>query len=215
MAGKRKYSNGSVSNKRGRTSTRKTPRISKSAAKSLVLGLRETKANFFTLTPTDILQQVSTSNTFRSFRIAQGDSSITRDGNEIYATGIYAKLQITANQAAANKAYVRVLLLTPKLNPDDLPVNVTMTSAIDTDKFWIHKDFMVSVCNDDVNTYNTENSKFITVKHKFKKAQRVTYGGSTTPIKAVPCLYLVAQPSGAGYLPRMTQGLMYNYFKER
>ena len=213
--GKRKYSNGYMPRKRYRAPVRKKTVYSRAAAKSLVLNLREQKMDNFNFTPNDILTGVSPTATFRSFRVAQGDSSGQRDGNEIYGTGIYSKFQITANNTVPNKAYVRCLLLTPKLDPDDQPIVASMTSAIDTDKFHIHKDFMVSVCNDATLGDNKEQSLYVTIKKKWKKPIRVTYGGGTTPIMATPCIYLVSQPSVAQAPPRLTTGSMFNWFKDR
>ena len=231
MAGyKRKsgYSNGY--SKRGRFTARPKKRYTaKSSAKNFVLKLREQKMSAFAITPNTIPTTVSINQTHRSFRIAQGDTHTTRDGNEVYATGFYFKAQIRANTDSPNKAYVRCLMVTPRQDSDDVPLTPTMTSIIDTDKFIVHKDFVVSVTNDAATPsgsvyqgYDDRTSKFVVLKKKWKTPVKIIYSGVTsTPRTATPVVLFVSSTSltvggsPSGLVPSVIEGNFVNYFKDR
>lgn len=142
--------------------------------------------------------------------VAQGDSQITRSGNQIFVTGIHSRLWLSLGDSTN---IVRVIMYIPRNSVSDTlgAGTVTIHTAIDVDRFTILMDKTVFLNAD--TPY-----KMINLGKKFNKGARkgirVQFDGSavtdlaSNPIK----LYFVSDSSASAH-PALN-GNIKCYFKD-
>lgn len=142
--------------------------------------------------------------------VAQGDTQITRSGNQIFVTGIHSRLWLALGDSTN---IVRVVMYIPRICVDDTLAagTVSVFTAIDQDKFTILMDKTVFLNAD--TPY-----KMVNLGKKFNKGSRkgirVQFDGaaitdlSSNPIK----LYFVSDSSASTH-PSLN-GNIKCYFKD-
>lgn len=142
--------------------------------------------------------------------IATGDSQITRTGNQIYVTGINARLWV---QNADSTNTVRFIMYIPKDASEDLGTNTyTINTVPDLDHYTIlmDKTYHVDTYNPIKNVYGI-NRKF---NKGARKGIRVTFNGTgATNLAKNPIRFYVVSDSGAVSDPTIS-GTIRLYFKD-
>lgn len=152
--------------------------------------------------------------------MAKGLGTSDREGDECYATGLYAKFLIQSSIQGTNNSTVRVIAYTPRYDKDDVMPTPKPTEPLNADKFQIHHDKQFIVAWG-ANQHNPTHEKFVTCNLKFRKVKKLYYSPSTstyapsTPM--VKFLFVSQFPdpgTGSDFRPQITNGTIVSYFKD-
>ena len=173
-------------------------------ARKTAMGLKETKKQTITVTPT-LITNADTHSSIENWTLAQGDTSVSREGNEVYATSFYHKFIVHANQTGSNSSFLRLVLYSPRHDKDDTITSLTVLNSIDTDKFKVLYDRTVEL---GYGSGHARGAQVITVKRKFRKAAKLYYAGHTAqaPISPVMKWLWVSDQPTSSKPPTSTRG---------
>ena len=190
--------------------TRKNKSVSR-VVRRQVFNTRETKKQSIAVSDLNVTNSAHTSPT-ANYVIAQGDTSVTREGNEVYATSFCHKFILHANTTGSHTSICRLCLYIPKHNPSDTISNFTILSSTDTDKFVILYDRVVELGFGSGHAFG---AKMLTIKRKFKNVKKLYYTGSgaTAPINPVMKWIWVSDQASSGKPPTLNAELI-NYYKD-
>ena len=173
--------------------------------------MRETKKQLHSLGST----AVTTTNLHPAtgnWTIAQGDTSVTRDGNEVYATSYFHKFILHANTTGSNSSLCRMVLYQPRHDKDDQITDLTVLNSVDTDKFNVMYDrtFELGFASG-----HSTGTKVINVSRKFKNPKKLYYAGSTAQAPISPVMkWVFVSDQASGDKPPTIQAQLTNYFKD-
>ena len=189
-------------------STSKVRRIARNQAFST----KETKKQTITVTDSNITT-VNSSPTTDCWRLAQGDTSVTREGNEIYATSFCHKFILTADEGSSNNQLIRIVLYMPRHDKDDTINNLSVISSVDTDKFKVMYDRVFPL---GYGSGHSEGVKYLQIKRKFRNPKKLYYSGSglVDPISPVMKYVFVSDAPVVGGKPPHLQAELINYYKD-
>lgn len=183
----------------------------RTVARRAAMGLKETKKQTISVASSAITNTDAHSST-QNWTLAQGDTSVTREGNEVYATSFYHKMIVHANTTGSNSSLIRLVLYSPRHDKDDSITGLTVLNSVDTDKFKVIYDRTIEL---GFGSGHATGAKVIVVKRKFKKAAKLYYAGSTAqaPISPVMKWVWVSDQASSGKPPTLEAQLT-NYYKD-
>lgn len=191
-------------------STRKNKAV-RSTIRRQIFNTRESKKQTISVVDNSVTNVGHTTST-GSFEIAQGNTSLTREGNEVYATSFCHKFVCHANTTGTNTSIIRLCLYIPKHNPSDVITGLTILSSVDTDKFVVLYDRSIELGYGSGHAFG---AKLLTIKRKFKNAKKLYYTGASAaaPINPVMKWIWVSDQAASGKPPTLNAELI-NYFKD-
>lgn len=202
----------SVLGKRKRSS-RPAPRRTKmrSIARKQIMAFKETKKQTITVSSSAITTSDAHSSS-TNWTIGQGDTSVTREGNEVYATSFYHKFMLRANTTGSNTSFIRLVLYMPRHDKDDSITNLTVLNSVDTDKFKVLYDRTIELGFSSGHAFG---GKVLTVKRKFKKPAKLYYTSANASAPISPTMKWVwVSDQGANEKPPTLEAILTNYFKD-
>lgn len=197
--------------KRAKTNSNSRPRTMQNIARKEAMALKETKKQTIAVAASNITTTNSTAPA-ANWSIAQGDTSLTREGNEIYATSFYHKFIVHANTTGSNSSLIRLLLYIPRHCHEDVIENLTVLNSVDTDKFKVLYDRTLEL---GFGSGHATGAKVLTIKRKFKKSAKLYFTGNTAapPISPVMKWVWVSDQLTTDKPPTL-QAQLTNYFKD-
>lgn len=210
--GKSRSQSRSVLGKRKRTSSMPARRTKmRTIARRQIMQFKETKKQTISVSSSAITtSDAHTSST--NWTLAQGDTSITREGNEVYATSFYHKFMLRANTTGSNTSFIRLVLYMPRHDKDDAITNLTVLNSVDTDKFKVLYDRTIELGFSSGHAFG---GKVLTVKRKFKKPSKLYYTSSSSSAPISPVMKWVwVSDQGTNDKPPTLEAIMTNYFKD-